>query len=512
MAPDDRGTKVSSGGGRTGGTSRQALKKGPWTATEDAILMEYVKKHGEGNWNAVQRNSGLMRCGKSCRLRWANHLRPNLKKGAFSPEEERIIIELHAKFGNKWARMAAQLPGRTDNEIKNYWNTRLKRRQRAGLPLYPQELQQQNQQENNQHQSLLSSPYDPKRATYNNNNPPSFSLLDIFNPSTMKPSITQQFPLSNNTIFQDPPKGISLTLPSSIRNSQFSSLPTSVPNNNFGHGLSNSMPVPVPVPSFQNNYPSFNNFTTRPFTGNIHSNPNELISGIGGINNINYPSRQSSIPVTASSSENTGSDFGSSDANNYANVAGLSRGNSGLLEDLLEESQTLTTRAVKIEDQTNYLDLKEEEADYKGKSLWEDYGLVEEDGEEAILTEESVYSFAHGVDVTLNSNSESSSPDPNLSSGKLEKEVSLQGINQVDDDIMCLLDNFPLAVPVPNWYDERDGKNNSNGQLSNVTNGDNKAENQAEDSNKSQVVTNSGPRNHDWELGGCCWNNMPSFC
>jgi len=85
------------------------LKKGPWTAAEDGILMEYVKKHGEGNWNAVQKNSGLMRCGKSCRLRWANHLRPNLKKGSFSPEEERIIIDLHGKLGNKWARMAAQV-------------------------------------------------------------------------------------------------------------------------------------------------------------------------------------------------------------------------------------------------------------------------------------------------------------------------------------------------------------------------------------------------------------------
>ncbi|CAI0548936.1 unnamed protein product [Linum tenue] len=116
------------------------LKKGPWTAAEDAILMEYVKKHGEGNWNAVQKHSGLSRCGKSCRLRWANHLRPNLKKGAFTQEEEQIIIELHSKMGNKWARMAAHLPGRTDNEIKNYWNTRIKRRQRAGLPLYPPEV------------------------------------------------------------------------------------------------------------------------------------------------------------------------------------------------------------------------------------------------------------------------------------------------------------------------------------------------------------------------------------
>ncbi|KAL6527976.1 hypothetical protein OROHE_014926 [Orobanche hederae] len=116
------------------------LKKGPWTSAEDAILVDYVNKHGEGNWNSVQKHSGLSRCGKSCRLRWANHLRPNLKKGAFTPEEERLIMQLHAKMGNKWARMAAHLPGRTDNEIKNYWNTRIKRRQRAGLPLYPPDL------------------------------------------------------------------------------------------------------------------------------------------------------------------------------------------------------------------------------------------------------------------------------------------------------------------------------------------------------------------------------------
>ncbi|KDP34526.1 hypothetical protein JCGZ_11076 [Jatropha curcas] len=120
--------------------SNGPLKKGPWTAAEDAILVDYVTKHGEGNWNAVQKHSGLSRCGKSCRLRWANHLRPDLKKGAFTPEEERRIIELHAKMGNKWARMAAELPGRTDNEIKNYWNTRIKRLQRAGLPIYPPEV------------------------------------------------------------------------------------------------------------------------------------------------------------------------------------------------------------------------------------------------------------------------------------------------------------------------------------------------------------------------------------
>ncbi|ONK77999.1 uncharacterized protein A4U43_C02F13150 [Asparagus officinalis] len=139
----------SSGGSLAAGGG-SGLKKGPWTSAEDAILVEYVKKHGEGNWNAVQKHSGLSRCGKSCRLRWANHLRPNLKKGAFTPDEEKTIIELHARMGNKWARMAAHLPGRTDNEIKNYWNTRIKRRQRAGLPVYPSDFSFPASDENQQ--------------------------------------------------------------------------------------------------------------------------------------------------------------------------------------------------------------------------------------------------------------------------------------------------------------------------------------------------------------------------
>lgn len=142
----------TSGGGNFGVNG--PLKKGPWTSAEDAILVEYVTKHGEGNWNAVQKHSGLARCGKSCRLRWANHLRPDLKKGAFTPEEERRIIELHAKMGNKWARMAAELPGRTDNEIKNYWNTRIKRRQRAGLPIYPPDICLQALSESKQSENL----------------------------------------------------------------------------------------------------------------------------------------------------------------------------------------------------------------------------------------------------------------------------------------------------------------------------------------------------------------------
>ncbi|KAF8026239.1 hypothetical protein BT93_F2901 [Corymbia citriodora subsp. variegata] len=139
---DGQSTGSSSSGscGAGSGGGGLVLKKGPWTAVEDAVLIEHVKKNGEGNWNSVRKSTGLARCGKSCRLRWTNHLRPNLKKGSFTPEEERLILKLHAQLGNKWARMAAQLPGRTDNEIKNYWNTRIKQRIRQGLPLCPHDI------------------------------------------------------------------------------------------------------------------------------------------------------------------------------------------------------------------------------------------------------------------------------------------------------------------------------------------------------------------------------------
>ncbi|KAI0501783.1 hypothetical protein KFK09_016728 [Dendrobium nobile] len=114
--------------GRPPCCDKAGIKKGPWTPEEDIILVSYVQEHGPGNWRLVPTNSGLMRCSKSCRLRWTNYLRPGIKRGNFNSHEEEIIIQLQALLGNRWAAIASYLPQRTDNDIKNYWNTHLKKK------------------------------------------------------------------------------------------------------------------------------------------------------------------------------------------------------------------------------------------------------------------------------------------------------------------------------------------------------------------------------------------------
>ncbi|XP_047324947.1 transcription factor MYB61-like [Impatiens glandulifera] len=107
---------------------KQKLRKGLWSPEEDEKLIKHITSYGHGCWSSVPKLAGLQRCGKSCRLRWINYLRPDLKRGTFSSQEENLIIELHAVLGNRWSQIAAQLPGRTDNEIKNLWNSSIKKK------------------------------------------------------------------------------------------------------------------------------------------------------------------------------------------------------------------------------------------------------------------------------------------------------------------------------------------------------------------------------------------------
>ncbi|GER52634.1 myb domain protein 36 [Striga asiatica] len=145
--------------GRAPCCDKANVKKGPWSPEEDATLKDYIEKFGTGgNWIALPQKIGLKRCGKSCRLRWLNYLRPNIKHGGFTEEEDNIICSLYISIGSRWSIIAAQLPGRTDNDIKNYWNTRLKKK-----------LLGRRRQSNSNQASVISS-RDPKYATEDEKN------------------------------------------------------------------------------------------------------------------------------------------------------------------------------------------------------------------------------------------------------------------------------------------------------------------------------------------------------
>ncbi|KAI4366908.1 hypothetical protein MLD38_022710 [Melastoma candidum] len=118
--------------GRQPCCNKVGLKRGPWTIKEDHKLVNCILNNGIHCWRTVPKLAGLLRCGKSCRLRWINYLRPDLKRGAFTEDEEDEMIQLHSVLGNRvtfrWSKITSHFSGRTDNEIKNHWNTRIKKK------------------------------------------------------------------------------------------------------------------------------------------------------------------------------------------------------------------------------------------------------------------------------------------------------------------------------------------------------------------------------------------------
>ncbi|XP_062104668.1 transcription factor MYB101 [Humulus lupulus] len=482
---EERAAAEEDAGGSRGG----GLKKGPWTTSEDAILVEYVRKHGEGNWNAVQKNSGLARCGKSCRLRWANHLRPNLKKGSFSPEEERIIIELHAKLGNKWARMASQLPGRTDNEIKNYWNTRMKRRQRAGLPLYPQEIRHY---QNDNPQRHLSSSFNSQflPSSHHHHHPPKANYSFPHHRATFQSQQSDSAQLFNGTnpVF---------ALPINSPVFSFGSSSPTLFNQNTTH-----VPIPqttLPNPAFQYSVPAggfncnFNTFssiaTGTPYDAALVGMQPPSSHRVNMVTELpstqTTPLQSTTTPASSYTSAGSGRGGGSAEEFSFQEY----RENSGLLDALLTEAQALS---------------RNDKSKRKASLMPEPPKSKRVSSENQSMEEE---------DRTIGSDrTENFSTSCHSSAGIEQNEVPVD-VNSIDDDLMSLLNNFPAAMPVPDWYGGSGGGNLSKKEKSSVTSGfTGRVEDDvvvAQDSSPAPPPT-TGKRERS--LDSCYWNNMPGIC
>lgn len=492
--------------GNSGGSS--GLKKGPWTSAEDAILVDYVRKHGEGNWNAVQKHSGLSRCGKSCRLRWANHLRPNLKKGAFTPDEERLIIELHAKMGNKWARMAAHLPGRTDNEIKNYWNTRIKRHQRAGLPLYPPELCLQQMQEIQLSQNTNSD--GGQNGHFQPSSIPEVIFDSLKESQGVLPYNISEIPgLSTSTMLMNSPNPSEYYsyIPPIVHPPK---CPRETATSLFGYidAVRNHPPQfeQPPVETFGSSFTYENQFSY--INGNFSaSKPSSRASKLE-LPSLQYAEtdfaswRPSSPPVVC---ESVDAFIQSPPRSGALHSDHPSPKNSGLLDALLHEAKSKSSKSRKLSHNSqNCLALApDDEANCSvldmSEAKWEEYGdAVSPLGNSAALI------FKDCTPLTGSSSSLEENPPQILLGSKIKTEAGEKAwpVNEENKENRAKLDySRPDALLGSCWFGRTSAFKKDQGPKSDFVSAP----------IHDDLGSGSEP-NQGWGFGSCQWNNMPPVC
>lgn len=305
--------------------TKQKVKRGLWSPEEDEKLVNHIAQHGHVSWSSVPKLAGLQRCGKSCRLRWINYLRPDLKRGSFTSDEEQIIIDVHRILGNKWAQIAKHLPGRTDNEVKNFWNSCIKKK------LLSQGLDPKTH-------NLLSSHKRANRITTSNTNSSSSQIMK-----------EQTF-----SVFNGNSHPMEITAPP-----LFTHPPTTTPSQ------------PPPHDILTPNYDQYQNPNNSHWTGNIDQNSNE-----SSTNMFPYDlSMENSLIYSLSS---TLSGFNIMDETHCNNMsANISLDTCGAIQQVTEEGREMQNQEKEKNSYDDIHDMMIHEMDGSLDSTSFDLGFVE---------------------------------------------------------------------------------------------------------------------------------------